>query len=209
LLYARALFFVFGDNENMAKKIDLNVENLVITTNQMIKHVANDVGIKLGEAYKTSIQKFYKDYPLKSRSKNKKGLSSYRRTYSLFKGVMGVGGFETYYKQEKTNCYTAGIFVDAMFIPGDPYIKRPPHGLIPVKAEIFERSFSSGIHGYTKSEIMSYNYGKNKDERYHVGAYKAPKQMKPSPEKILKTKYNEIAKTVPTLLEKEWEKYQL
>lgn len=194
----------------MAKNPLIPKEELQREIDSAVRTAARQLGEEIANAYRKAIKDFYGAYTPRS----------YDRTLSLRYGMMGInggdplkGGAAGFAKplasfkggssgQHMISAYQAGIYVDPMFIEGDPYWKSPPHGKQFPKAEIFERSFASGIHGFTRKEVITHNHevdrinkplGRKKKGRVPLWRPgEAPKKSGP-PINILSKKFNEIS----------------
>lgn len=167
------------------------IKNLV-NVETAVKRVAVKIGDQIQDAYESAITKFYSDY----------SPHIYERTYSLYEGSKGVGGYGVNYKKTGKFMFDAGINVDPSNYSGDPYVKSPPHGLAMSVDEIFSRSFEKGIHGFTSYERSQYNKDKKKGD-WNYMKWSAPKKSSP-PINKMNADFKKIAnQDVPGMLEAE------
>lgn len=188
-------------------KTNLILDDITVNINTAVKKAAEEIGLKLADAYKYTAQWFYKDYDgtgnndySRSLRKYSGFVGSYDRTYSLFTALEGVAGKGKYHKQIKKNYYKCGIRVGSEFMDGDPYIgqhhAKSMMGVVTAQW-VFDRFFDKGIHGYTAAEYHALN-------RRHNYTLNWPEinKMSPSPQKMMKDKYKEITRDVYSYIEK-------
>lgn len=162
----------------MAEIIEL--KNIEINLNTAVQHAAKEIGEEIQDIYETAITKFYGSYSPRM----------YKRTYSLYEGAKGVGGYGVFQKRISKYNYDCGITVDPSNYSSDPYVKDPPHGLEMTVENVFERSFAKGIHGFTSKERSKMNADKRKGDYGYLK--QAPKKLSPPPLNNMNLKFKQI-----------------
>ena len=150
------LFFL----EEIMPSLDAIVQDVEMNVNAGIRRAAVKIGTMIQEGYEIAITAFYSDFsPI-----------MYDRTYSLYEGAIGVGGYGVYYKQLEKCSYECGIRVGGEYYSYDPYVKEPPHGLALGPGDIFPNAWQ-GDHGGVKKTAAP--AGKM-DYRFRVARSKVP-----------------------------------
>lgn len=142
----------------MADEFDALLKNLEINVNTAVSRAAAEIGEKIQDEYEIVITKFYADYkPI-----------MYERTYSLYEGAKGVGGYGKYHRQLEKNMYECGINVGAENYSGNPYVKNPPHGLDMDPSIVFPNSWELGRHGFSRYNVRKQHETATKETYWHV-----------------------------------------
>lgn len=209
-------------NTKSGEQIDLKTFKRDLDT--ACRHVAKEVGEEIQLEYSKQIRWFYEDY----------SPSSYKRTYSLWTASSGYGHKQTWGRNKYMSYWggitvdSSQISGDPYRKPylhgwntGDvgssdfkrsreerESIKREsrgssPHWRVPT-AEIFERSFLKGIHGFTRGYTVysTWKRGKKKGDSSVQTILNKPikipsiKKMSPSPERGMRDYWKKIGKEV-------------
>lgn len=130
----------------MARKFDI-IKKLLPKYEAALAELADQTGREIQTAYDDVIDEFYASYsPV-----------SYDRTYSLYSASnrSRLSPNARYYENVGTLSYTAGIEVDASFMDSD-YVGWAPNGTY-TDAEIFNRAYNGGIHGFCKADLKGFS----------------------------------------------------
>ena len=114
-----------------------------------LNQASKEIGEKISKGLHTAIHSFYSIYKPES----------YSRTYNLYTIGKGVGGKGIFSKRVGLLEYDCGLYIGAEYMEGD-YYKNPPHGWTMSKADVFNRAYNEGIHGFTKDDLTGWWYPK-------------------------------------------------
>ena len=138
----------------MADEFDAILKDINININTAVKKAAQEIGTKIQDEYEIAITNFYMAYsPI-----------LYERTYSLYEGAKGVGGYGKYQKQTSKNEYDCGINVGAENYSGNPYTTPYPHGLEMDPSIVFPNAWDKGRHGFSSYNVRIKNKDKVRDD---------------------------------------------
>lgn len=154
-------------------------QKLLKKSQQILDVINEDIIFEIESHYESAISDFYNDYTP----------YSYNRTCYTYYGSDAYDSFYKNIKQVKGG-YKVGIHVSADNIPGNPYNAKN-------KEWVFNRTFTQGIHGYTKEELQewetkAHEKGKGFSWRFIAGQQEP---MKPSPKKIMDDWFKDFRKT--------------
>lgn len=138
----------------MADEFDALLQNLNINLNTAVRRAAVEIGEKIQDEYETAITNFYADYDPQL----------YDRTYSLYEGAKGIGGYGTNIKQLAKNMYECGITVGAENYSYNPYSKPYPHGWDADPSMVFPNVWDLGRHGFSSYNVRKAHAGKDKND---------------------------------------------
>lgn len=158
----------------MTDDLDVMLKNLDININAAVRRAAAEIGEKIQEEYEAIITKFYMSYDPKM----------YDRTYSLYEGAKGVGGYGKYQRQLMKNMYECGINVGAENYSGNPYAKNPPHGLDVDPSIVFPNAWDLGRHGFSSWNVRLNHMRANESGAKPWRVRRTPKNSTPPKKKM-------------------------
>lgn len=173
----------------MAKKSDIDKlrDSMRKDWNKSVKEMADKMSYQIEQSYHKVIDDFYNDAVFPYNTPPNRPIS-YSRGLHLVEASNGFpNGQNPWNIQQFGDSYFAGIQVDASNIPGNPYKAH--------KGWVFDRAYYSGIHGFSRNDVMAWN--KKRGRGYHTEILKyshTPLVSKNKPAKMMEKEFKELTK---------------